>query len=478
MQYQFVTPEEMGISSRKIEAYIKLLEDSRLATHNMILMRKGKILFEHYWKPFHREIRHRMYSVTKSFVGIAIGFLEQEGKVHLDDPISKYFPKESENSHPLQRAQTIRHMLMMANAMPNSNYFQDKPADRVQHYFDRNRPGARPSGTIFEYDSEGSFILCALVERLSGMKFVDFLRDRLFNKIGVGEMDCLECPGGHSWGDSALLCRPIDLLRVAEFCMNKGEGILNKAYVTAATSKQIDNSNGSDEFDHQGYGYQIWRTWDNSFFFNGMGCQFAICVPDQELIMVYNGDNQGNALAKKIIFDGFFNLISRPASDQPLPPAPPVNTEGLQLLCAKGEKHMPIEQQINGKVYHLNENPMGITELSLTFEEERGILRYTNAQGEKEIPFGLCKNEYSLFPQTGYSDRVGSQEGDRLYQCAASAAWVGEKDLFIKVQIIDTYFGNLNINLGFEGKGIGILMEKAAEYFLMEYQGKAGGFYE
>lgn len=477
MHYQTATPEELGISSANIEKYIRLLEESSLATHNLILMRKGKIIFEHYWAPFHREFRHRMYSVTKSFVGLAIGFLEQEGKLNLDDPISEYFPKESENSHPLQRAQTIRHMLMMANAMPNSNYFQDKPADRVQHYFDRNRPGAKPSGTVFEYDSEGSFILCALVERLSGMKLVDFLKSRMFDQIGVAEMDCLECPGGHSWGDSALLCRPIDLLRVAEFCMNKGEGILNEEYVTAATSKQIDNAHGSDEFDHQGYGYQIWRTWDNSFFFNGMGCQFAICVPDQELIMVYNGDNQGNPLAKKIIFEGFFNLISRPAGE-PLPPASPVNTEGLKLYHAKGERHMPIEQQISGNVYHLNENPMGITELSLTFGEESGILRYTNAQGKKELPFGLCKNEFAPFPQAGYSDRVGSQEGDRLYQCAASAAWVGEKNLFIKVQIIDTYFGNLNISLGFEGKGIGILMEKTAEYFLMEYQGKAGGFYE
>ena len=478
MTYKTATPEEMGIATSAIREYVNVLEESRLATHNLIIYRKGKILYEQYWAPFHREFRHRMYSVTKSFVSLAIGFLEQEGKISLDDPLSKYFPKESSHSHPCQKAQTIRHTLMMATAMPNRNYFRDKPTDRVAHYFDKPDMGAKPSGTVFNYDSEGSFVLCALVERVSGMKFTDFLKDRLFDKIGVEEVDCLECPGGHSWGDSALLCRPIDLLRVAEFCMKKGEGILNESYVTAATSKQIDNaSNGLNEYEDQGYGYQFWRSYDNSFFFNGMGCQFALCIPDKEIIMVYNGDNQGNSAAKKIVFENFFRLISRPAGE-PLPPTAEQLPQNLQLYYPKGEKHAAIEQEINGKVYKMNPNPMGISALSLEFGEDEGILRYTNAQGKKELSFGLCKNVFGDFPQAGYSDRVGSQSGDRLYRCAASAAWVGEKNLILKVQIIDTYFGNLTVNIGFDGKGIGLLMKKNAEWFLLEYEGFAGGYYE
>lgn len=475
MSYNYATPEEMGISSAHIQKYIDILESNRLATHNLIILRKGKIIFEHYWAPFNREFKHRMYSVTKSFVALAIGFLEQDGLLALDDPLCKYFPKESKNSHPFQRNQTIRHSLTMATAMPLNSWFKDKPADRVQHYFDNRNIGAHPSGTVFKYDSEASFILCALVERLTGMKLFEYLKLKLFDKIGVGEVDCLECPGGHSWGDSALLCRPIDLLRVAEFCMNKGEGLLNEAYVTAATSRQIDNAEmGLNTFESQGYGYQFWRNLDNSFFFNGMGCQFALCVPDKEIVMVYNGDNQGNPLAKNIIFEHFFALIARPAG-KPLPPAPPVNTAGLTLYRAHGEQHLPLEKQISGRTYKMEPNPMGITQVCLIFNGDQGTLHYTNAQGKKELPFGLCKNVYGLFPQAGYADRVGTVAGNRLYRCAASGAWVGEKNLFIKVQIIDTYFGNLNIHIGFEGNGITLRMVKAAEDFLEEYNGFAGG---
>ena len=475
MDYKTAAPEEVGISSQNIRQFLQAIESNRLVTHNLILMRKGKIIFEHYWAPFHREFKHRMYSVTKSFVSLAIGFLEQEGKISLDDPLIKYFPKEAAASHPFQQNQTIRHTLMMATATVDSSWFADRPADRVQHYFDRSQKGVHPSGTVFQYDSEGSFILGALAERVSGMKLMDYLKLRLFDRLGLGEIDCLECPGGHSWGDSALICRPIDLLRVAEFCMNKGEGILNEEYVTAATSKQIENAYArTSPYEQQGYGYQFWRCIDNSFYMNGMGCQFALCVPDRDLIMVYNGDNQGNARARDILFDAFFQWIARPAGE-PLPPAPPVDGSHLLLRHAAGIKHSAAEQEINGKVYRLADNGMGLKDLSLTFEQEKGILRYTNEQGEKELPFGLCRNVFGVFPQSGYSDRIGGIPGKRLYQCAASAAWLSKDTLSIEVQIIDTYFGNLQMILRFCGNGIGIQMTKTAENFLQEYKGFAGG---
>lgn len=58
---------------------------------------------------------------------------------------------------------------------------------------------------------------------------------------------------------------------------------------------------------------------------------------------------------------------------------------------------------------------------------------------------------------------------------AASAAWSQENQLFIRVQIIDKYFGNLSIALGFKGEQAGVRMFKNAEDFLNEYNGYANG---
>lgn len=91
---EYCSPEQAGVSSRAVQEYLEELEKKHLATHNVILMRGNQIFFEHYWKPFHSDFLHRMYSVSKSFVSIAVGFLEQDGLISLDDRISRYFPEE------------------------------------------------------------------------------------------------------------------------------------------------------------------------------------------------------------------------------------------------------------------------------------------------------------------------------------------------------------------------------------------------
>ena len=486
---KYAQPESMGVSSKKIKEYIEKLEKAQLSTHDIIIARGDNILFEKYWEPFHADFLHRMYSVTKSFVSIAIGFLCQEGKLDLDDPMIKHFPEELKNqTDENMRNQTVRHMLMMSTSKPERGWFVSRTEDRVKFYFENPSPYSRPSGTTYTYDSSGSFVLGALVERISGMKLIDYLRVKLFDKIGVSkEAYCLECPGGHSWSDSALICTPRDLLLTARFMMNKGkwngEQILNEDYAVAAVSKQIDNNLlGENGFDKQGYGYQIWRTRQNSYFFNGMGCQFAICVPDKDLIFIYNGDNQGKVLAKSIIIDNFFDIIVDSVCDGEIED----NGENAELLeyvkdlklaVAVGEKeNAKLEEKINGKTFIMNENPMGFKKVRFDFTSDGGTMFYTNAQGDKELKFGRCENAFGEFPEDGYSDKVGSVAAPgNKYKCAASAAWVDNERMFIKVQIIDKYFGVLNITAGFNENGLGLHMNKCAEDFLETYQGFGHG---
>ena len=485
----YITPEQAGVKSENIKKYLEILEEQRLATHNIIMAKGENIFFEKYWSPFHKDFLHRMYSVSKSFVSIAIGFLQQDGLISLDDKIIKYFPEESKNqTDENMRNQTIRHMLMMSTAKPTRDWFSAKPKDRVAFYFENDKEESRPSGTIYNYDSEGSFVLGALVERLTGKPFMEYLREKLFDKIGVSkEAYCLKCPGGHSWGDSAVICKPIDLLKVALFVMRKGkwngEQILNEEYLTAATDTQIFNNYWDiNNFNTHGYGYKFWKTYDNAFFFNGMGCQFAVCVPEKDMVLIYNGDNQGKENVRQCIIADFIRLIARAAADNSIEENEMAQkslaekTADLKLIAVNGDKKSSFEDEINGITYKLDKNPMGITEFRLVFKEDVGIFEYTNAQGRKVLPFGRCENVFAPFPQEGYADEVGTVESKGVYyNCAASAAWVEEKKIYIKVQIIDKYFGNMGITIGFRDDVCGIYMNKIAEDFLQEYEGFAGG---
>lgn len=484
-------PEECGISSAAIERFVRALEDHHMFTHDIIIAKGDDIIFENYWEPFHKDFLHRLYSVSKSFVSIAVGFAEQDGLVCLDDPIEKYFPEEAAcATNELMRTQTVRHMLMMSTTVEQENWFTKRHLDRVRLYFENPKTDRRPDGTVYNYDSTGSFVLGAMVEKVTGKPFMEYLREKLFRKIGVSEeATCLTCPGGYSWGDSACLTTARDLLLVARFMLNggrwNGEQILNEDYVKAAVSMQIHNSPDCIwDFDKLGYGYLIWRTYDNSWFFNGMGCQFAIAVPHKDLIMVYNGDNQGNPTAKKVIFDNFFNIIVRPEHDLSNAKEAQKSLEEyaktLKLGTCWGDAESAFAAEISGKRFDMKPNRAGIKYIKVTIDGDRGTFEYENATGEKKIDFGMCKNIFGLFPEEGYSDKVGSVFAkDHYYKCATSGAWVEKQKLFLHVQAIDDYFGKLNITLGWrDAKTLGMYMSKTAEDFFGTYQGYAEGYAE
>ena len=369
------------------------------------------------------------------------------------------------------------------------NWFKKKCADRVKFYFENsNISNKRPSGTVFQYDSEGSFILCAMVERVTGKRFIDYMREKCFDEIGVSkEATCLSCPGGHSWGDSALLCTARDLYLIARFTMNygkwNGKQLLNEKFVKDATSPLVPTKRkfayGQDIF---GYGYYIWQNFDNSFSFNGMGCQFAVCVPDKDLILIYNGDNQGADHAKLQISELFFDHIVRVEHDLSNATENQRSlqeyTKDLTLSALKGEKASPLQSKISNKKFNLSDNPMEINWLKIDFEtDSHPYLEYENKTGVKRIYFSMLDNFFGKFPEEGYSDLVGGQYAKgNFYDSATSAAWFSPNTLGIQVLVIDKYFGRLCITLSFKDENtLGVCMTPFAENFFNEYMGYAEG---
>lgn len=480
---KYVQPYQCGIAGKQILALLNTLDEHGVNLHSLLMARGNDIFFERYWGPYDQNTPHRMYSVTKSFVSAAVGCLADEGKLSLDDPIVRFFPdKLPQTVHPWLAQQTVRDILMMCTCFADINWFQPGVTDRMAYYF--SREVLRPAGTVFHYDSTGSYVLGVLVERLSGMKLLDYLKAKLLDRIGGFENAImLETPDGTAWGDSALIATPRALMNFARLMLNRGqwegEQLLSEEYVLAATSPQTDNSvEGRTHYNACGYGYQFWMTYQNSFSMNGMGSQFAICVPHKDLIFVCTCDNQlsGDQL-HPVIFDTFFREIVDQTSEEPLTAEQPMTDEHPPLVVAKGESTSPLMKEINGCWYECEANPMGITRFKLDFSGSRGVFSYTNAQGDKELPFGLKHNLICSFPQAGYSNLRGNvhEINDFRYRCAVSGGWVDPHKLQLRVQIIDNYLGQLFITFGFRDKNtVGVRMIKAAEDFLQEYEGWMG----
>ena len=490
--FRTITPERAGIDSAHIRAFLEMLENYHLATHAVIIAKGNDILFEHYTAPYHKDYCHRIYSSTKSFTAIGVGFAEQDGLLNINDKLSKYFPEESKiTDNPDILDLTIKNLLMMRTAgRVTSNWFEARTDDRVAHYF-KERSYTRRPDTEWEYDSNGSFILCALVERVTGKDFMEYMREKFLDRIGFSkEAKMLKCPGGHSWGDSAMLCTARDFLYTARFMLNggswEGEQILNKEYATAATARLGESAEGDPmSIRTQGYGYQFWRSIGNGFAFRGAASNIVLADFDSDMILVVQADSQGRdseVVPDDIYARAFYQLIVKNLGE-PLPESEAYNdlityTKTLRLAEAVGDPVSYTEDDINGVEYKLEENPMGITRFKLTFDTKGGCFDYTNAQGDKKIFFGRrgYGNAYCTFPQTGYSKDIGSvSEPGHTYECAASHAWELMNTLVLRVQIMDEYLAQLNIKFVFDGDNVKVTMDKVAEDFLEEYKGEAVG---
>lgn len=479
--FKYVLPEDVGISSERVLNYLKTLDEHGLYMHSVIMAKGNNIFTEAYWKPFNADTLHRMYSTTKSYVGIAVSQLAAEGKISLDDKIIDYFPEsQPETVHEYFKMQTIRNMLMMQTCVDNTFWFKENVQDRIKHYF-ALKPCRFPQ-TGFSYDSEGSFVLGALVEKVTGKTFLDYLREKCLNEIGYSkEARCLKAPGGYSWGDSALLAKPMDMFLFGRLVALKGnwngKQLLDKTAVATACQKLVDNhSEGNKVYNKMGYGYQIWRCYGNSFAFYGMHDQLMIYDIDTDITFVCTAGNPEGA-SRAIIIDGFFENIVNPhrIEKENTAQAQSKLTEyikNLELYAERDESFSDYENEIDGVTFKAEENPMGIAWFKLCFEKESIRFCYENEQGKKKIVFGRNKNTFCQFPQTGYSNDVGSEicEG-HTYFCAASASWRERQKLSFTVQIIDDYIGILNIVMSFVGNNVSVTMRKMAENFLDEYSG-------
>ncbi|MBQ8654335.1 MAG: beta-lactamase family protein [Clostridia bacterium] len=474
------TASKAGVRRSDLEAFMNRLRRGGVNMHSVLMARRGEIFFEAYWEPFTRDTLHRMYSVTKSFVSVAIGCLLDEGKLSLDDHIADYFPDKLPEDVPEEiRRMTIRHMLTMSTCFGVSGWLFPGVTDRVRYYFSR-KPD-KPTGTIFTYDSNASYVMGVLVERLSGMPLMDYLRKRVFDHIGGFENAyMLKTPDGTPWSDSALMATPRDLLRFVQFVMNRGswhgKQLMSADYLAEATRKQVTNNlENRSAYDRYGYGYQFWMGEQGSFYFSGMGGQYAVCVPEKDFVFVCTGANQLNGhFTDPITFDALFRCIVDNLSDEPLPEEEPLRLPELKLPVVEGMQHTAFADEISGKWYVCDENPMGITRFKLEFPKtDEGLFTYVNAQGEKQLPFGLGRNVFCKFPQEGYHNDMGNvQTKGFYYDCAVSAAWHEERKLLMFVQVIDRYFGQMAATFAFRDKEGLLWMTKSAEQFMNEYVGR------
>lgn len=479
------TPEEAGIPSDAVSDFLKRVREKNLCLHGFMLIRGRSILAEGYAPPFDENSKHRMYSISKTFVSAAIGLMAGEGRIRLDDKVALFFPdKLPVKLHPHVADTTIRDLLIMAAPFDSTTY-TDRDKDWVSTFF--NTVPSHAPGKIFSYNTAATVVLNAIVEKLSGKLLLDYMRPLLLDKIGFSkDAFCIKRPEGGSWGGSGVLCALRDLAAFAYVFMNEGrlddQQLIPSDYVLDAVKKQIDTQTADHGSETGfGYGYQIWRTRHNGFAMIGMGGQYALCLPDKDIMLLTIADTQMVTNGASEILDSFFDRIFPRISEHELPENANLynlleyECSNIKLPLPKGQKFPDAEAEISEKIYYLENNPMGIENICFEFTGDDCVLKYRNKTGWHRLKATFGRYIEGEFPETHYYGNKIGTSADKGYRYMGSYAWADERSLIVRIYITDDYFGTLKMLFSFGDGDVSILMMKAAEWFLNEYQGFAYG---
>ncbi|MDT9600672.1 serine hydrolase domain-containing protein [Sphingosinicella rhizophila] len=134
----------------------------------------------------------RTGSVTKQFTAAAILLLAEDGKLSVDDPLSKFFP-----DFPRASEVTVRELLTHTGGVRNytavEDYFptlgrQDLTTEQMVDYIAKlEKPYDFDPGTSWSYSNSGYFLLGAIIEKLSGQSYAAFMKARIFDPLGLSD---------------------------------------------------------------------------------------------------------------------------------------------------------------------------------------------------------------------------------------------------------------------------------------------------
>jgi len=195
-------------TSARIDAMLAKWNQKDAPGMAAMLIRNGQIAYSKSFgladldtrAPITPDTQFRLASVTKQFTAMAIMILVEQRKLRFDDTLAKFCPEFPDYAKTI----TIRNLLNHTSGLPeyeghlagklDDSYFRSSKSPRAAHEFtsaevlqflSRQKELRFPTGTKFEYSNGGYVVLAQIVERVSGERYADFLKENIFDPLGM-----------------------------------------------------------------------------------------------------------------------------------------------------------------------------------------------------------------------------------------------------------------------------------------------------
>ena len=216
-----VSPEEMGISTADVTAMLDtLIGDRATSIHSIIVMRKGAVVAEAYPKPFDMEYSHTLYSASKTFVSAAVGIAIAENRLRLTDRVATFFPEFLPDTIGDNLAQmTVRNLLTMSSGIEPDWVMRTITTEWIPTWL---RKTINLPGKDFKYDSIDTYLLSAIVSKVTGKTLLEYLNEKVFGPLHVTTAAWQISPEGFNTGGWGLYVQPETMAKFGQLLLDKG----------------------------------------------------------------------------------------------------------------------------------------------------------------------------------------------------------------------------------------------------------------
>jgi len=254
--FDAATPSSENISSDRLSSLISSLDEARNDVRALLVMRDCKIVFERYKEGLGRQHNHAMYSATKSISSTLVGILMWQGKISdLDTPVATLIQQPSGmrgNAWNNAERVTLKNFMQMGSGFdykhdPVNNPIYDTRQDRVSLAIGQNFI-ATP-GTRFNYSDADAVMTGTVIASLADRSLLEFARSTLFEPLHMSNYAWwFPDQGGRFPGGWGLRLRPMDMLKIGQLYLQKGEWngirIFDEKYPALAWTPGVSNRYG------------------------------------------------------------------------------------------------------------------------------------------------------------------------------------------------------------------------------------------
>jgi CubicO group peptidase (beta-lactamase class C family) len=444
-------PEAQGISSAAISRFLQAVKSSGQEFHSLMILRHGHVVAEAWWAPYSSEHRQQLYSLSKSFTGTAVGLAVSEGLLKVDDPIIKFFrdmlPAEiSDNLAALQ----VKHLLSMSvgHGKDSILLLEASPKGVPWEKTFLSLPVVFKPGSQFMYNSGASFMLSAIIKRVTGKTAQQYLEPRLYKPLNISNTTWGENWEGINMGASHLRMPTEDIAKFGQLYLQKGmwngKQVISKDWVAAASYKQIENGKNDSSWGY-GYGYQFWLNPPGGFRADGAFGQYSMVLPELDAVVAIISESIETKKTMQIVWDVLLPEMKSAA----LQPNPAEHQTLLKAL--KSLKYDPPQMaatsataaRITGKEFMLDKNPFNARSVSFSFKDDNCVFTLKE-DGKPDIVITNGINHWvrgaNHKPSAHSLFSLRRIDFDSIV--AASATWKNENTLLITWRHIETVHGD------------------------------------